>query len=145
MWKCFPFLFAALFAAQIEIASVFLDVEIADNPEARRIGLSGRTDLLEDSGMLFIFERAQMLSFWMKDTLIPLSIGFFDANRVLLQIEDMNPLPQETGKLPVYKSKRPSLYALEVPQGWFEQHHIKPGSKFKFVKNAFPDQANPIK
>jgi hypothetical protein len=149
MWKVLFFLFASLSAVQIEIGGASIDVEIANNAELRRIGLSGRSELSDDCGMLFIFEQAQRLSFWMKGTTLPLSIGFFDANRVLLQIEDMYPPSKEIDNLTVYTSDRPALYALEVSQGWFERHAIKPGMKFKLretrSKNAFPDQSNPIK
>ncbi len=145
MWKCFFFLFASLSALQIEIGEAVIKVEIADTPEAWEIGLSGRSELAEGSGMLFVYKQAQILSFWMKDTTIPLSIGFFDANQVLLETKDMNPPSQSSKKLPIYKSNRPALYALEVPQGWFKRHEIKPGMRFKISKNAFPDQANPIR
>jgi len=145
MWKAIFFLFASISAVQIEIGNSHLDVEIANNPKLRQIGLSGRTELSENSGMLFVFERPQRLSFWMKDTKIPLSIGFFDANRMLLQIENMNPPSKENEKLIVYSSDRASLYALEVAQGWFEKNAIKPGMKFNLRKNASPDQPNSIK
>jgi hypothetical protein len=145
MLKYLFFLFASLSALQIELGDAVLQVELADTPEAWRIGLSGRSELPENQGMLFVFKEPHILSFWMKDTTIPLSIGFFDANRVLLQIEEMNPPFQDSKKLPIYKSDRPALYALEVSQGWFKRHQIKPGMRFSARKNAFPDQTNPIR
>ena len=145
MWKWLFILITSLSALQIEIGGAVIDVEVADTPEAMRIGLSGRNALPEGTGMLFVYKKPEILSFWMKDTLIPLSIGFFDANRVLLQIENMSCVPIQAEKLPIYKSERPALYALEVPQGWFTRHAIKPGMRFKVGKNAFPDQKNPIK
>src|SRR5271170_8116937 len=111
MWKWLFIFFASLSAAQIEIGTVLLEVEIAKDPESRHMGLSGRRELAGDRGMLFIFERPHILSFWMKDTLIPLSIGFFDANRFLLQIEEMDPPTRKTDPPFTYKSKRAALYA----------------------------------
>ena len=91
-----------------------------------------RSHLPEGKGMLFVFEKADILSFWMKNTLIPLSIAFFDENQELLNIEDM--VPVQKGKLlSSFKSKAPARYALEVPQGWFKKHKIVPGMKFSFL------------
>ena len=77
--------------ARIRINNAELKVELAETHEKREQGLMNRAILPEDSGMLFIFENPQILSFWMKNTTIPLSIGFFDENRCLINIEDMNP------------------------------------------------------
>ena len=85
--------------------------------------------------MLFIYPTPRALNFWMKDTLIPLSIGFFDQNQVLLNIEEMQVPLKDTVKFRRYYSKGPASYALEVPAGWFERHHITPGMRFIFLKN----------
>ena len=108
--------------SRIRINDVELVIEVAATEEQRMQGLMGRSTLSEGTGMLFIFERPQVLSFWMKNTIIPLSIGFFDENHCLINIEDMD--PPKNGELRLYKSKKPALYALEVPQGWFERHQI---------------------
>jgi uncharacterized protein len=105
-----------------------LDVEIANSPAERAKGLMGRKSLPEGSGMLFVFSKPQRLSFWMKNTLIPLSIGFFDEEKRLFQVIDM--ATPENGKLALYVSKAPAMYALEVPQGWFDRHGIGLGTKF---------------
>src|SRR4051794_35446344 len=55
---------------------VALNVEVADTPEKQEIGLMNRTSMPEDSGMLFIFPETVLIGFWMKDTLIPLSVAF---------------------------------------------------------------------
>jgi uncharacterized membrane protein (UPF0127 family) len=144
MIKWILLLFSPLFAVQIELGGVRLEVEVANTPEEMEIGLSGRTELPEGTGMLFVYGHPQIARFWMKDTKIPLSIGFFDAKKRLTQREDMDPPKKEDKKLTIYRSKVHAVYALEVPQGWFEKHHIKPGMRFSFVKNPFPDQANSI-
>jgi len=97
----------------------------------------GREYLADGHGMLFIYEKEQRLVFWMKNTLIPLSIAFFDANKTCINVLDME-LP--IGKTLIrYRSTAPALYALEVPLGWFEKHGIDRGTKFTFL-----DQTNPI-
>jgi uncharacterized membrane protein (UPF0127 family) len=121
------FLITSLNALQITLQDVPLTVEVAITEESRNKGLSGRKKLPEGSGMLFIFERSQYCHFWMKDTLIPLSIGFFDENKYLMEWKDM-PLPGEK-KLTLVSSQKPALYALEVPLGWFVRHHIRVGAK----------------
>ncbi len=130
-WPIFLFIISCLNAAQIQIGKEILTVEIADTNQTRAKGLMGRTELAEDRGMLFIYEETQRLVFWMKNTLIPLSIGFFDENQSLIQVLDMEP---PLGKnLIRYRSTAPALYALEVNQGWFEKHGIEPGAKFSFL------------
>lgn len=112
----------------IRVGGVRLKVEIADTPPSRQRGLMFRERLSEDEGMLFVFERADHLSFWMKNTLIPLSIAFIDADDKIVQIEHMEPLDEQT----LHRSVTPVLYALEVNQGWFERHRINVGDRVQF-------------
>lgn len=127
----FAFVIAALLStAQIELGGKIATVEIADSPETRSKGLMGRTLLPEDSGMLFVFEESEILSFWMKDTLIPLSIGFFDEEQRLIHTLEMD--PPTSPFCPSYKSKAAARYALEMPQKWFSKNKIQPDMKFSF-------------
>ncbi len=119
------------FCDQIKLGSEILDCEIANTCESRARGLMGRKSLPEGKGMLFVYDRAQRLAFWMKDTLIPLSIGFFDDQKVLLKILDMDPPIGD--HLIKYRCTAPARYALEVPQGWFERHNVRVGDKFSFL------------
>lgn len=112
----------------IKINGVPLNVEIVQDPEARQKGLMNRDSLPEKQGMLFVFEAPQMLSFWMRNTFIPLDIAFIDENRRIVDIQHMEPL-DETKQ---YISPRPALYALEVNAGWFAKHAIKPGDEVEF-------------
>lgn len=112
----------------IRVGGVLLKVEIADTPLSRQRGLMFRENLPEDEGMLFVFERVDYLSFWMKNTLIPLSIAFIDAEGKIVQMEDMEPLDEQTH----HRSVRPALYALEVNQGWFERHGVQIGDRVEF-------------
>jgi uncharacterized membrane protein (UPF0127 family) len=101
-------------------------VEIADGPFEQQRGLMYRTSLGEDRGMLFVFRREQTLSFWMKNTTIPLSIAYIDAKGRITDLLDMKPLDD---KLPHYVSSEPVLYALEVNQGFFDEHGVKVGDR----------------
>ena len=105
-----------------------LTAEVASTPATRRCGLSHRTELRPDRGMLFVFPRSQPLAFWMKDTHVPLSIAFLDGSGEILAIERMQPgLP-----LRRYHSPAPSRYALEVAQGWFRRHGVRAGDHCHF-------------
>ena len=83
-----------------------------------------RKNIPEGTGMLFVFEKDQVLSFWMKNTPHPLSIAYIDRSGKIQNIFDMTPF-----SLAPVKSTRSVRYALEVPQGWFEKTGIKTGDK----------------
>ncbi|GBF42549.1 hypothetical protein LPTSP2_18370 [Leptospira ellinghausenii] len=102
------------------VADRVLKLEIANTPSTRATGLMYRTKLGEDEGMLFVFPKPDYLNFWMKNTLIPLSIGYFSEDMRLLESFDMK--PNQTDE--VYNGTKPAMYALEVNQGWFAKHKI---------------------
>ena len=99
-------------------------VEVADDLAEQAKGLMDRTTLGENRGMLFVYPEERELSFWMKNTLIPLSIAFIDSERRIIDIQDMKPLDDEP---PSYVSAEPAQYALEVNQGFFEERGVKVG------------------
>jgi hypothetical protein len=99
-------------------------VEIADGILEQSRGLMDRTALGEDRGMLFVFPREQLRTFWMRNTLIPLSIAYIDAEGRITDILDMKPLDDEP---PHYVSSEPVRYALEVNRGFFEERGVKVG------------------
>jgi uncharacterized membrane protein (UPF0127 family) len=104
-------------------------VEVAKTPEEIVHGLMGRRYLGTDEGMLFVFEKEDYHSFWMKDTRIPLSIAFIDKEGRIVSIKDMKPLTLETHTPP-----QPILYALEMKKGWFSSNRIKVGDIVRFSK-----------
>ncbi|MFH1348674.1 MAG: DUF192 domain-containing protein [Patescibacteria group bacterium] len=104
-----------------------LAVEIADTPNERIQGLMFRKELKENQGMLFVFTQPQVLSFWMKNTLIPLDIIFFDANKEFVSAMTMQPC--EADPCPSYKSERAAVYALEVGEGFIERNGVARGWK----------------
>ncbi|TGV06688.1 DUF192 domain-containing protein, partial [Alcaligenaceae bacterium 429] len=99
-----------------------INVEIADTPETSALGLMYRENLAPDNGMLFVFNQASYHCFWMKNTLIPLSIAFISSDGIITDILDMAPLD-----LTSHCPTQPALYALEMNQGWFAQQQIKVG------------------
>lgn len=103
---------------------VSIKTEIARTDEERSIGLMYRKQLADGQGMLFVFDRDDMLSFWMKNTLIPLSIAFISSDGRIVEIKDMVP-----GSLDPVRASRSVRYALEVPQGWFVRAGIAVGDR----------------
>lgn len=120
--------------AKILINKKVLFIEIADTELLRAKGLMNKKSLQPYDGMLFVFKQPQKLSFWMKNTYLPLSIGFFDQDKKLINVEKMKPITSIMQRsLPFYLSKGLAQYALEVPLGWFKKNKIHPGVRFKFV------------
>jgi uncharacterized membrane protein (UPF0127 family) len=105
---------------------VEMRVEIAHDASGRKQDLMGRTKLGESRGMLFVLEEQQRLSFWMKDTRIPLSIAYIDSEDRNVGIQDMKPLDDEP---PDYTSAEPARCALEVNRGFFEEQGVEVGNK----------------
>jgi uncharacterized membrane protein (UPF0127 family) len=99
-------------------------VEIADSPEERGVGLMFRERLPEDHGMLFIFEQDGQHSFYMRNTLVPLSIAFIKSDGSIVEIEDMAPQTEDLHSVP-----EPYRYAVEANQGWYERNGISAGSR----------------
>lgn len=99
-----------------------LVAELALDDPARRLGLMHREELGEDCGMLFVHPQAEKLSYYMKNTLIPLSIAFLDDTGKILQIEQMKPKD-----LNPTRSKYEVRFALEVNAGWFKKNGIEVG------------------
>ncbi|QIN82174.1 DUF192 domain-containing protein [Rubrobacter tropicus] len=106
--------------------SVEVRVEIADDEGEMARGLMGRTALAEDAGMLFVYPEERELSFWMKDTLIPLSIAFMDAEGRIVDIQEMKALDDRP---PHYTSAEPARYALEANEGFFDERGVNVGDR----------------
>lgn len=102
-----------------------LSVEVADSRSERRKGLSGRSSLGERSGMLFVYSEDSRDSYWMKDTLVPLSIAFLDGNGRVLAILDMEPCRSDP--CPVYDPGIAYRAALEVNRGVFARLGVEVG------------------
>ena len=98
---------------------------VADTPQKRALGLMARTELPEQAGMIFVFPSDNQGGFWMKNTLIPLSIAYLSADGQVLAVLDMEPCTADP--CPVYDPGAPYRYAVEAGKGWFAARSIGPG------------------
>jgi uncharacterized membrane protein (UPF0127 family) len=128
----------------LRLGSVSLEVEIADTDDKRSYGLMNRAKMSDREGMLFVFGVERPVSFWMKNTLLPLNIGFFDAKKQLVDLQEMTVLSEMEINPPIYPSKKPAFYALEVNRGWFNKNHIKLGIEFE-LKEIEKDKEKHLK
>lgn len=99
-----------------------LSAEVALDSEAQARGLMFRKSLDRDSGMLFVNSRDVPMGLWMKDTYLPLSAAFIDAEGRVVNVVDMDPFDETT-----HRSEGAVRYALEANRGWFSEHGIGPG------------------
>jgi uncharacterized membrane protein (UPF0127 family) len=109
--------------------------EIANTEQARLQGLMFRDKLAENSGMIFLYPRAEATAMWMKNTRIALSVAFIDASGRILNIADMEPFSEEA-----HASSGAAAYALEMNRGWFRKQGIKPGDRVERLKELPPAQ-----
>lgn len=107
----------------LKIKSHSLRAELAQTEEEKRTGLMFRKSLPENTGMLFVYEVEGRWAMWMKNTYVPLSVAFIDRNGVILNIEDMEPLTEES-----HAAAGPAKYALEMSRGWFAKRGIGAGA-----------------
>jgi uncharacterized protein len=104
-----------------------ISLEIAKTPSQKSAGLMNREELDEDAGMLFIYEEESILSFWMKDTLIPLDIIFLNNDYEIVSIKKMKPCTEDPCQS--HPSEIPSKYAIEVNAGFTQENNISIGQK----------------
>jgi hypothetical protein len=98
--------------------------EVARTPDERSTGLMFRPSLAANEGMLFVFEQPGQQCFWMKNTLIPLSVAFVTDDGAIVNIEHMKPQTLDS-----HCSTKAVRYVLEMNEGWFARRGIKPGAK----------------
>jgi hypothetical protein len=108
---------------QIELGGRKLAVEAACTPKQREVGMMFRQSLKADEGMLFVFPRDEEMSFYMKNTYVPLSIAFIKANGVVVNIAHM-----EAHSLETHNSRAACRFALEMPFGWFSSNGVAEGA-----------------
>ena len=109
---------------QLSAGIHIIRAEVADTDATRRDGLMFRRELPGNDGMLFVFDRPDVQCFWMRNTLLPLSIAFIADDGTIVNIEDMAPQTEDP-----HCAKKPVRYALEMAQGWFDAHGISAGKK----------------
>lgn len=109
----------------IKIGDKTVRMQLAVRPAEMQRGLMERRDLGRDDGMLFVYEKPQAMSFWMRNTPTPLDIGFFDAKGVLKEVYPMHPFDERT----VSSHGADMVFALEMNQGWYRDSGVKPGAQ----------------
>jgi uncharacterized membrane protein (UPF0127 family) len=108
-----------------------IDAEVAADQRNRMQGLMNRRSMAPQQGMLFVFTEDNRHCMWMRNTFLPLSVAFLDAQGNILNIEDMEPQTENN-----HCAAKPARYALEMNKGWFAQKGIKPGVKLTGIEKA---------
>ena len=109
----------------IKVGERVVQMQIAALPAELQKGLMFRKTMGEDEGMLFVFAVPQPQGFWMRNTTLPLDIGYFDAPGELKEIYPLYPLDEK----PVKSRSRGIQFCLEMNQGWYKRNEVKPGAK----------------
>ncbi len=108
-----------------------IEAEVAANDQHRQVGLMNRKTMPAQRGMLFVFPQERTHCMWMRNTLMPLSVAFIDADGYIINIENMKPQTEDN-----HCAKVPARYALEMNEGWFAQRGIKPGFRLQGIDKA---------
>ena len=102
-----------------------VQAELAVTPEQQATGMMFRTSMGPNEGMLFVSQEHGVRCFWMRNTLLPLSIAFIADDGTIVNLADMTPRSEQS-----HCSERPVRFALEMNQGWFAKRGIQPGARF---------------
>jgi len=138
--RAFPIVLASLLCATVlaqtgpqKLPSIRLNAgihniqaEVAQSPDERSTGLMFRKEMGTNEGMLFAFEQPAQQCFWMKNTLLPLSIAFIADDGSIVNIDHMKPQTLDS-----HCSTKPVRFVLEMNEGWFDKRGIKPGTKLR--------------
>ena len=103
-----------------------IDAQVAASTDQRMTGLMHRKEMPQHEGMLFVFEQPSMQCFWMKNTLLPLSIAFVADDGTVVNLDDMKPQTLDS-----HCSAKPVRFVLEMNEGWFAKRGIKAGSRLR--------------
>jgi len=117
--------------AHLKIDGHEVVAEVANKPVTRESGLMFRKDMDWDHGMVFVFPDIEVRAFWMKNTILPLSIAYMDGKGVILNILEMPPETENT-----FFSAGQAKYALEMNTGWYAKNGVKPGDLVEGLSNA---------
>lgn len=101
-----------------------IDAQVASTHDQRMTGLMHRKEMPQHEGMLFVFEQPSQQCFWMKNTLLPLSIAFVADDGTIVNVDEMKPQTLDS-----HCSAKPVRYVLEMNTGWFSKKGIKAGDK----------------
>ena len=109
---------------QLRAGMHLLDVQLAQTPQERQIGLMFRKEMPQHEGMLFVFEQPATQCFWMRNTLLPLTAAFVADDGTIVNLADMKPQTDDS-----HCSTKPVRFVLEMNQGWFAKRNIQSGYK----------------
>jgi uncharacterized protein len=101
-----------------------IDAQVAATNEQRMTGLMHRKEMPQHEGMLFVFDYPSQQCFWMKNTLLPLSVAFVADDGTIVNIDEMQPQTLDS-----HCSDKPVRYVLEMNKGWFSKKGIKAGAR----------------
>lgn len=122
-------------AVRLQAGMHIVLAEVAATPRTREIGLMMRERLGPNEGMLFVFEEPRAWCFWMRNTLLPLSIAFLDDDGRIVNVADMAPRSEDS-----HCAAAPVRFALEMEKGWFARRALAPGAQLA-NPDVFPGQA----
>ena len=111
-------------AIKLSVGMHAIQAEVAQTPDQRSTGLMFRKTMATNDGMLFIFDRPSEQCFWMKNTLVPLSVAFVANDGSITNIENMSPQTLDS-----HCSAKPVRFVLEMNVGWFAKRGIKAGTR----------------
>ncbi len=114
--------------------TILIRLQVADTDQLRETGLMDRKSMDPDSGMVFVWPAPVLESFWMENTLIPLSVAFVGPDGTVQEIQDMAPLTTT-----LHTPLKPYQYAIEANQGFFAKNGIEPGQHITFHVMASPE------
>jgi len=112
-----------------------LTAELALTPQQLQTGMMFRTNMAENEGMLFVFTFPHRASFWMKNTVLPLSAAYIDSEGAIVEIHDLQPLNTNS----VVATSERIQYVLETNQGWFKHHNIGPGTVIRTERGSLQE------
>lgn len=125
----------------IKVGERLVSMQVAARPDEMQKGLMYRQSMGEDEGMVFVFAKPQRMSFWMRNTEIPLDIGYFDVQGVLKEIHPLYPHDENA-----VKSRSQALqFCLEMNQGWYARNGVKPGAQLDLKALAAALRARGLK
>ena len=122
----------ALHFFAVRVGEKIVRMQLAVRMDEMQRGLMGRRDLGPDDGMIFIYEKPQQMSFWMRNTPTPLDIGFFRPDGTLAEVHPLHPFDER----PVASGGSELRFALETNQGWYRANGIRPGARLDLAAIA---------
>ena len=125
----------------IKVGERTVSMQVAVKPDEMQKGLMYRQSMGEDEGMVFVFAKPQRMSFWMRNTEIPLDIGYFDAQGVLKEIHPLYPRDENA----VQSRSQALQFCLEMNQGWYARNGVKPGAQLDLKALAAALRARELK